>query len=179
MDALKALVAAKRKATEEEFKGKKFLKRSEIEEQRLKKLREEEEKERLQKEAKKKHNSQAAKAADTVRPTSRASGKARPDSQVKDTDKPTQSLTREQVIRRLRRLKEPATLFGETDEERYLRLQAAEQNLQIDDEAAGGQQANIHLELQKEGKKKKTACRKRYTAQRGEARGDCSCCAGP
>lgn len=49
MDALKALVAAKRKATEEEFKGKKFLKRSEIEEQRLKKLREEEEKERLQK----------------------------------------------------------------------------------------------------------------------------------
>ena len=42
MDKLKALVSAKRKATEEEFGGKKFMKRGDLEEMRLKKLREEE-----------------------------------------------------------------------------------------------------------------------------------------
>lgn len=46
MDKLKALVASKRKASEEEFKGKKYVKRSEIEELRVAKLREEERQER-------------------------------------------------------------------------------------------------------------------------------------
>ena len=46
MDALKALVASKRKSAEEEFKGKEYAKRSEIEELRLAKLREEEQRER-------------------------------------------------------------------------------------------------------------------------------------
>ena len=47
MDKLKQLVASKRKATEEEFGGRKFMKRGELEEMRLKKLREEEEQERI------------------------------------------------------------------------------------------------------------------------------------
>lgn len=46
MDKLKELLAAKRKAAEEEFGGKKFAKRAEIEELRLAKLRAEEAKER-------------------------------------------------------------------------------------------------------------------------------------
>lgn len=46
MDKLKQLVASKRKATEEEFGGRKFMKREELEEMRLKKLREEEDQER-------------------------------------------------------------------------------------------------------------------------------------
>ena len=46
MDKLKALVAAKRKAAEEEFGGKKYVRRGEIEELRLAKLREEEARER-------------------------------------------------------------------------------------------------------------------------------------
>ena len=49
MDKLKALVASKRKAAEEEFRGKKFVKRGELEEMRLEKQREEEEQERQQK----------------------------------------------------------------------------------------------------------------------------------
>lgn len=49
MDKLKQLVASKRKAVEEEFGGKKFVKRGELEELRLKKLREQEEEERKQK----------------------------------------------------------------------------------------------------------------------------------
>lgn len=49
MDKLKELVAAKRKAAEEEFQGKKYVKRGEIEGARLAKLREEEEAERAAK----------------------------------------------------------------------------------------------------------------------------------
>lgn len=49
MDALKALVANKRKAVQDEFQGKKFARRSEIEDCRMRKLREEEEQERLAK----------------------------------------------------------------------------------------------------------------------------------
>jgi hypothetical protein len=45
MDTLKALLGNKRKAAEEEFKGKKYVKRGDIEDARLRKLREEEEKE--------------------------------------------------------------------------------------------------------------------------------------
>lgn len=45
LDSLKALTAKKRKATEEVFGGKKYVKRSEIEAAHLKKLREEEQRE--------------------------------------------------------------------------------------------------------------------------------------
>ena len=50
MDKLKQLVATKRKATEEEFGGRKFVKQAELEELRLKKRKEEEEEERKRKE---------------------------------------------------------------------------------------------------------------------------------
>ena len=45
MDSLKAFVAQKKKEKEEEFEGKKFVRRGEIVEKRLKRLREAEEKE--------------------------------------------------------------------------------------------------------------------------------------
>ena len=45
---LKALILAKRKATAEEFQGRKFVKRSDLEAARLQKLRDEEEQERQQ-----------------------------------------------------------------------------------------------------------------------------------
>ena len=45
MDSLKALIAQKRKEKEEEFEGKKYVRRGEIEEKRLKRLRDAEEKE--------------------------------------------------------------------------------------------------------------------------------------
>lgn len=49
MDRFKELVAAKRKTADEEFQGKKYMKRSEIEALRMAKLREEEEQERAAK----------------------------------------------------------------------------------------------------------------------------------
>lgn len=46
MDALAAAIAKKRESTQNEFKGRKFVKRAELEELRIRKLREEEEAER-------------------------------------------------------------------------------------------------------------------------------------
>jgi pre-mRNA-splicing factor 18 len=46
MDKLKQLVASKRKTNEDEFGGKKFVKRADLEEAKLQKLREEEEAEK-------------------------------------------------------------------------------------------------------------------------------------
>ena len=70
--------------------------------------------------------------------------------------KATQKIAKpvEEVKRRLRVLKQPITLFGETDEQRQQRLSAAEQSVQVDDEAAGGQQDNLHIALQREDKAK-------------------------
>lgn len=48
MDALAAAIAKKRKSTADEFKGRKFVKRSELEEMRIRKLRDEEDSERQQ-----------------------------------------------------------------------------------------------------------------------------------
>lgn len=65
---------------------------------------------------------------------------------------PKPTLSRHEIIRRLRVLKEPTTLFGETDDQRWLRLLLAEKNLQVDDETTGGQQENMQLLLQRKGK---------------------------
>lgn len=62
------------------------------------------------------------------------------------------SLPQDEVMRRLRVLKEPIKLFGETDAMRYVRLAQAERSVQIADEATGGQQANLHIELTRQEK---------------------------
>lgn len=67
---------------------------------------------------------------------------------------PSSLLNKDEVIRRLRVLKQPVTLFGETDQQRWSRLLAAEQSVQVEDEAAGGQQANLHITMQREDKEK-------------------------
>lgn len=70
---------------------------------------------------------------------------------------PTPTLMgKHKVIRRLRALKQPITLFGETDEDRFKRLVTAEQNIQIEDETAGGQQENIHLQIKRLQNKSET-----------------------
>lgn len=51
-------------------------------------------------------------------------------------------------------LGEPATLFGESERERHARLINTEKNLRLEDEAAGGQQENVHLLLRKKEKEK-------------------------
>jgi hypothetical protein len=63
---------------------------------------------------------------------------------------PPPAMTRDQVVRRLRKLRQPATLFGETDALRSQRLHLAERNVAVEDEAAGGQQGNLHIQMARE-----------------------------
>ena len=82
---------------------------------------------------------------------------ARPESRQAPAVNTFDSLTREDVIRRLRKLKEPATLFGETDERRFQRMLAAEQEAvqdAVEEEAVGGQQENLHIAFAREAKGK-------------------------
>jgi hypothetical protein len=63
-------------------------------------------------------------------------------------------MPREQVVRRLRGLGQPATLFGEDDGLRYLRLRRAQRDLQVADELLGaeneGQNTRLHAQRQQE-----------------------------
>jgi pre-mRNA-splicing factor 18 len=63
-------------------------------------------------------------------------------------------LPRDEVIRRLRALGQPATLFGEEDGERQARLARVEKSVALVDEARGGQQENVLLMLKRQEKAK-------------------------
>ena len=63
----------------------------------------------------------------------------------------TKALTEDEVVVRLRRLKQPIKLFGETNEDRRMRLEVATKNIKVmeDDEHLGGQQANERAKLER------------------------------
>eukprot|EP00873_Tetraselmis_striata_P004952 jgi/Tetstr1/425216/TSEL_015677.t1 len=140
---LAALVAAKRKAKEGEFGGRKYVKRGELEEARLRAVREEEEQERAKKLARKPAPDRGAADADQPEQSRRVL-------QKQELEKQLEALTKEEIIRRLRLLRQPATLFGESDLERLHRLLKAEEELDIGDEHVGGQQGNLFQEMEKE-----------------------------
>jgi pre-mRNA-splicing factor 18 len=155
MDKLKELLASKRKAAEEEFAGKKYAKRSEIEDIRIRKLKEEEERERQEKEQKQRerqHTEATARDDGGHHHQSRRSEGRTLSSEPNrvPTPLPEIQLPKQEVIRRLRVLRQPATVFGETDAQRALRLADAEKNVRMEDETAGGQQANVRLEIERE-----------------------------
>lgn len=56
------------------------------------------------------------------------------------------------MIRRLRALGQPATLFGEEDADRQARLRKVEKTVVLADEARGGQQENVLLKLRRQEK---------------------------
>lgn len=141
MDALKKELERKRKVVNEEFGGRKFVRRGEIEQRNLERKREEERLEALEKAKKKKEvlssagvevssssSSSAAVAADTTLsvPTaaSKVLSKVSKESLNEEEKIDELELPRVEVIRRLRYLKHPITLFGEDDEARMARLKA-------------------------------------------------------
>lgn len=142
MDALKKELERKRKVVNEEFGGRKFVRRGEIDQRNLERKREEERLEALEKAKKKKEvlssagvevpssslSSSAAVAADTTLSVSAAaskvSSKVSKESLNEEEKIDELELPRVEVIRRLRYLKHPITLFGEDDEARMARLKA-------------------------------------------------------
>ncbi|XAR67843.1 hypothetical protein NMG60_11002769 [Bertholletia excelsa] len=134
MDILKQELMKKRQSLAQDAGGRKVFKRSEIEQKRIQRLREEEKRELEAKSQKQQqqegehHNSSRNSSSNrnskseiaTSKPesTSSSSSKALTDEQKIDE----LNLPRQEVIRRLRLLKQPVTLFGEDDEARLDRL---------------------------------------------------------
>ncbi|KAK9845235.1 hypothetical protein WJX81_000654 [Elliptochloris bilobata] len=164
MDALRALLQEKKKVAASDFGGRKYVKQSDIEGARLKRLRKEEAKETSQKDAAKQARLEAERRA-----------LERHDSGADREE----DLPREEVIRRLRLLGQPITLFGEEDAARAARLRRVQEDYQAQDEHAGGQQGNMMLALQRGelGRKKvgsagasaAAACEKDKVEHRGDA----------
>ncbi|XP_068338360.1 uncharacterized protein [Pyrus communis] len=134
MDLLKEEIAKKRQRLKEDTGGKRFFKRSEIEQKQTQKLREQEKREleaKAQRQAAASNtasanyssdansNSNSAAASSSANASSNATAsKSLTDEQ--NIDK--MNLPKQEVVRRLRFLKQPITLFGEDDDARLDRL---------------------------------------------------------
>lgn len=142
----------KRKSLEQDLGGKKkFFKRSEIEQKRLQRLREEEKQEAeakalRQKQLRQDQNDENPKSSSN--PNSKLDiPKSKPESasvtktlaDEKNID--DLNLPKQEVIRRLRFLKQPVTLFGEDDEARLDRLKCVLKTgmFEVDDDMTEGQ----------------------------------------
>ncbi|WIA14842.1 hypothetical protein OEZ85_001561 [Tetradesmus obliquus] len=174
LDSLKALLQKKKQEKQELVGDKKYVRKSDLEAAKLKRIREEEEQERRAKEEKKRklNGSSAPAAADGRRatPTDAAADSAAGEAAPADGDgapataaaaaaaadgaaaSGQPALPREEVIRRLRALGQPATLFGEEDADRQARLRKVEKTVVLADEARGGQQENVLLKLRRQEK---------------------------
>eukprot|EP00775_Hariotina_reticulata_P006926 gene6926-7144_t len=136
LDGLKALLQKKRQETQDLVGDKKYVRKSKLEEAKLKRLREEEEQERRAKEEKKRRlqgtapgpdgrPSTPVDAADTAGAAAAAGTDHDAISPAGAAEAAAASLPKEEVIRRLRALRQPVTLFGEEDADRLARLRKA------------------------------------------------------
>lgn len=150
MDVLKRELEKKRKALAEAGGGKKYIRRGDIEQKKLDQLREEE---RQEIEQKKNYNSKSSSGHDskTVREgSSQQQGNNNGKSNVSNNESMDNSedvidklvLQKTEVVRRLRLLKQPITLFGEDDEDRLIRLKVLMKTGEVegDAEITDGQQ---------------------------------------
>ncbi|CAL9779684.1 unnamed protein product [Musa acuminata subsp. burmannicoides] len=128
MDLVKRELQKKRQMLQADFGGRKLLRRSEIEQKELQKLRQKEQR-HLQS---KSHNSI---------PTSSYEKPSKSHLSERGNDDAAAGLPRDEVVRRLRILKQPATLFGEDDAARFRRLQAVIESgpIEVEEEMADGQ----------------------------------------
>ncbi|KAM1758976.1 hypothetical protein ACFX11_008039 [Malus domestica] len=134
MDLLKEEIAKKRQRLKEDTGGKRFFKRSEIEQKQIQKLREQEKRELEAKAQRQAAASNTASANDSSAANSNSNSAAASSSaNASSNATASKSLTDEQnidkmnlpkqeVVRRLRFLKQPITLFGEDDDSRLDRL---------------------------------------------------------
>ncbi|ERN06338.1 hypothetical protein AMTRI_Chr06g191510 [Amborella trichopoda] len=141
MDLLKKELERKRQSVNSDFGGRKFAKRSEIEQRKLQQLREEEQNE-LQSKAAIKEKSAQNPQVSGQKPDAPPSLIPSSKSQNSDEQKIDElDLPRAEVIRRLRFLKQPITLFGEDDKARLDRLKLLLKAgiLEIDNDMTEGQ----------------------------------------
>lgn len=135
MDLLKQELLKKRQSLAEHTGGKRFFKRSEIEQKKIQKLREQEKRELEAKAQRQATASSATVVAASVTKSNASSSTSAASAATTSSSTATASksltdeqnidnlvLSKQEVIRRLRLLKQPITLFGEDDESRLDRL---------------------------------------------------------
>lgn len=133
MDILKQELLKKRQSLAEDVGGRKIFKRSEIEQKRLQRLREEEKREAEAKALRLNQQKQHQEGFNSGTSSNPNSKPEIPKSKSESASSSSKTLTDEQkidelnlpkqeVIRRLRFLKQPVTLFGEDDDARLDRL---------------------------------------------------------
>ncbi|KAF3323195.1 pre-mRNA-splicing factor 18-like protein [Carex littledalei] len=135
MDLLKQELQRKRRFLESEFSGRKALRQSEIHHLEIQKLRE------------KMFQQAQSKKSTSPTPTPTPSPPQPNSNTHTQSAKEDPTLPRDEVIRRLRILKQPVTLFGEDDIARFKRLQSVIESgaLEIDAEEIGDGQTNDFL----------------------------------
>ncbi|RCV41333.1 hypothetical protein SETIT_9G127100v2 [Setaria italica] len=121
MDVLKRELQRKRQLLDADFGARKILRRAEIEARELQRIREAERRRLLQKQLRDSHPA-ASSPPGTYSGSSPASAAADAPPAENGASGQTESLPRDEVIRRLRVLRQPATLFGEDDAARLRRL---------------------------------------------------------
>lgn len=133
MDILKQELLKKRQSLAADVGGRKVFKRSEIEQKRIQKLREEEKREAEAKALRQRQQQNQSNPDPNSSSTSNSNSeilKSKPDGASSSSSKAVSdeqkidalNLPKQEVIRRLRFLKQPVTLFGEDDEARLDRL---------------------------------------------------------
>jgi pre-mRNA-splicing factor 18 len=138
MDLLKGELQRKRKAAADVFGGKGFVRRSELEQRQLQKRRDEHRRKLLVNPARSPES-----ASGTGEPGAAAGGPS-PSSSASVTPAAL-DLPRHEVVRRLRVLRQPVTLFGEDDAARVERLSLVLQYGLVDDIDMAEGQANEFL----------------------------------
>ncbi|PKU67799.1 pre-mRNA-splicing factor 18 [Dendrobium catenatum] len=160
MDLLMRELHKKRQSLQSDFGGKKLLRRSEIEEKKIQRIREDEQRE-VQAKAVRQHSTSSSLSAASAPSSSSdqnpsaksslppalaslaaaSSSKKQPDSLSEEQRIDDLVLPRQEVIRHLRILKQPITLFGEDDDARLERLKMILKSgiLDIDSDITEGQ----------------------------------------
>lgn len=185
MDLLKEELLRKRQSLAAETGGKRFFKRSEIEQKKIQQLREQEKRELEAKALRQSSNSaSAAASASKLNPSTSSTASAAASSTTTAT-KPligeqnidNLDLPRQEVIRRLRFLKQPITLFGEDDAARLDRLKYVLKNglFEVDSDIMEGQTNDFLrdiVELRKRQKSGVMSDRKRKNREGGGEDGE-------
>ncbi|PWZ45655.1 Pre-mRNA-splicing factor 18 [Zea mays] len=144
MELLKRELEKKRKAATADFGGKSFVRRSELEQKQLQKRRDE-------------HRQLLAKAGTSAPSANSAAAATGSERRIDELDLP-----RHEVVRRLRVLREPVTLFGEDDDARLARFKLVLKSGVIDDIDMTEGQTNDFLRDMIEMRKRQKAGRDTY-----------------
>ncbi|KAF8401697.1 hypothetical protein HHK36_012643 [Tetracentron sinense] len=187
MDLLKRELQRKRQSLAEDVGGKRVFKRSEIEQKKIQRLREEEKRELEAKALREKQQnsiSTTSSSSSTTTPSNPNSKSDVPSSSSKTLETLTEEqkiddlvLPKQEVIRRLRFLKQPITLFGEDDDARLDRLKFTLKSgvFEVDNDMTEGQTNDFLRDIAELRKRQKTGIssdRKRKSKEDGTEDGD-------